>query len=98
MKTVFEMGYEAAMAKLGAAVGMRGGKHLSHSQANQPLESGDINLPAGQMALMFQDLPAPSNKRTAQKARTNFKEDVDWTSPMEVAGFTGSSPLFSSKG
>ena len=99
MKTAFILGYEAAMEKLGAAaLGMRGSQRLPPSASKQPLEIEDKNLPAGQMASMLQGLGNPTNKRTAQKASTNFQNDIDWSAPMEVANFTGSSPLFSAKG
>jgi hypothetical protein len=91
-------GYRAALVKLGAAVtkpvGMRG-KDLSYGESNRPMVSADEHTPAGQMALMLQDLPTVKkrDKGFALENKGSVGDNhVDWGPSMDVPRFDGSSP------
>jgi DNA primase len=99
----FDAGYHAALFKLGVAaskpVGMRG-KTMTYGEGNRPLESGDTHLPAGQVAMMFQDLPNAKRRGGSvvlENAPAVGDNHAEWSSAQDVQRFTGSSPLLTGR-
>lgn len=96
-------GYRAALAKLGAAavkpVGMRG-KEMSYGEGNRPLESGDSHLPAGQVAMMFQQLPRAQRRGgsvSLENSSAVGDNHADWGPAMDVSSFDGASPYMAGR-
>lgn len=96
----FTAGYNAAMQKLGGAfrksVGVRGGMQLTQGEKKTPNETDDGNLPAGQLANLFQEIPLVKTKGgrgvSVGSVPSVGDNDIEWDSPTEVERFSGASP------
>jgi len=94
-KEAFMLGYATALEKLGmsnASTSGQAGKNVSHSMSTNPLEMGDENLPAGQLASALSQLQEPSqttNMKNEESAEDRLNRDISWSEPVTMPTDSG---------
>jgi hypothetical protein len=94
-KEAFMLGYATALEKLGvgnSGTSGQSGKNVSHSMSTNPLEMGDENLPAGQLASALSQLQEPSqttNMKNEESAEDRLNRDISWSEPVTMPTDSG---------
>jgi hypothetical protein len=73
---------------------------MSYGEGNRPLESSDTHLPAGQVAMMFQNLPNARKRGGGvdlENSAAVGDNHADWGPSMDVPSFEGASPYMSGR-